>query len=206
MLKIVVNSLLATSVGLFGIVATTLSVSASPTPILSTIASPTSTTANATNTVVANSQKVEGQLTETTVTAVGSAAGAGTDSQTSAGVNSPTNAAQTNAAVADLINNPLTPSGSASSTVSGNQNSINAASGANLGVNVGDTVQAHICLDGKASIGSSGDGSLANCNSSGSAKSVPEPATTGAAAILGAYLLCSRRRSKSAARLGMSSN
>ena len=119
MLKIVVNSLFATSVGLFGFTATTLSASASPTPLSPTIPSPVSTTLNATNTLVANSaspiqtsptipspvsttlnatntlaassQKWQGNLTETTATAVGSTAGAGTDSQTSAGVNVPNN-------------------------------------------------------------------------------------------------------------------
>lgn len=163
--------------------------------ILAPIQIPTNTVATTTSGLEASLEAVKAGAAEHTITTVGDLAGASTDSQSSAELSLPTSTSEVKESIAQLIEQPLQVGGTASAIVSGNHNGINADSGIDLSVKVGNLATAKICLDGDASIGSAGDESHANCNPNQS-KSVPEPATTGALAVLGVYFAARLRRSK----------
>lgn len=150
----------------------------------------TTTTTSLTNTLNTN-------LQETTNTAVGTIAGASTDSQTTTTVVNPTEILP---ALTSTVSNPETliePNGQLNGTVTVNNEGVKVDTSADLNVKVGSLADVNICLDGSASIGSPDHGSLANCSQQ--PREVPEPAFIGGLIILGAYLMTNKKKSLSVA-------
>ncbi|HLO84371.1 MAG TPA: PEP-CTERM sorting domain-containing protein [Nostocaceae cyanobacterium] len=142
-------------------------------------------------------------LQETTNTALGTIAGASTDSQTTATVVNPT---QIVPALTSTLSNPSTliqPNGQLGLGVGINNQGVKADADANLSVGVGDLAQVKICLDASASIGSPDNGSLANCYKKPKPpepKKTPEPAAIGGLAVLGAYLFTRKNKAANLAK------
>jgi hypothetical protein len=141
-------------------------------------------------------------LQETTNTAVGTIAGASTDSQTTATIVNPT---QIVPALTSTLNDPsslIQPDGQLNIGVTINDQGVKADVNTNLNLGIGDLANVNICLDGSASVGSPDDGSLANCpQKPQKPKEVPEPAFIGGLVLLGAYLTVGKKKISSLVNL-----
>ncbi|BCL36975.1 hypothetical protein NSMS1_34220 [Nostoc sp. MS1] len=136
--------------------------------------------------VVKLTNDVTAQLQETTSTAVGSIAGASTDSQTNATVINPTQAQLPS------LSNPtelIQKTGQVTLGVEINQNGVKVNAGADLKAALANLAKVDICLDASASLGSIDDGSLADCSQLENLKTVPEPTNIAALGIISTYIL-----------------
>jgi hypothetical protein len=166
---------------------TTATLLSSPTTI---IQNTTQTTSEATLADTLNTS-----LQETTNTAIGTIAGASTDSQTTATVVNPTEIVPTSTSTLSSPSTLIQPNGQLNVEATINNQGVTADTNANLDLGVGSLANVNICLDGSASIGSPDSGSLANCSEK--PREVPEPAYIGGLVILGAYLMTNKKKTPS---------
>jgi hypothetical protein len=142
------------------------------------------------NTGIVNSSTSLGGLTqgltstlqETTLTNVGSLAGASTDSLTTVTVG---NLTQPQLPSLTDLKGIIQQVGQTQLDIQINNQGVTVDANANLNVGVGNLANVGICLDASAAVGSPAGSSLANCEKK---REIPEPGGIGGLVLLGIYL------------------
>lgn len=134
-------------------------------------------------------------LQETTNTAISNLAGASSDSQTQVEIGE---LKQLEIPKLTNIDEMIIQEGSAQFQGEISKNGIKTTVDIDKTVSVGKIVKARICLDGEASVGSSGSSSLANCGDTKQVQSVPEPTAIAGFLLLGSYFVYHRQYQKKA--------